>query len=141
MSKVIIVGAHGKVALLTAPRLVAAGHQVTGVIRNVEQSDDVRRTGAEAVVADVENLSTDEIAEFLAGHDVVVWSAGAGGAARSGRTPWTATRRSARSTPPARPRPRSSSWFRTSAPVPTTAWIRAATSSPTRSRKPRPTLI
>jgi nucleoside-diphosphate-sugar epimerase len=79
MSKVIIVGAHGKVALLTVPRLVAAGHEVTGVIRKAEQSDDVRRTGAAAVVADVENLSTDEIAELIAGHDVVVWSAGAGG--------------------------------------------------------------
>jgi uncharacterized protein YbjT (DUF2867 family) len=79
MSKVIIVGAHGKVAMLTAPRLVAAGHEVTGVIRKDEQSDDVGNTGAEAVVADVENLSTDEIAEVLAGHDVVVWSAGAGG--------------------------------------------------------------
>src|SRR3954466_2593890 len=79
MSKVIIVGAHGKVALLTVPRLVAAGHEVTGVIRKAEQSDEVRRTGAEAVVADVEKLSTGEIAEVLAGHDVVVWSAGAGG--------------------------------------------------------------
>jgi uncharacterized protein YbjT (DUF2867 family) len=79
MSKVIIIGAHGKVALLTVPRLVAAGHEVTGVIRKAEQSDDVRSAGAEAVVADVENLSTDEIAQVLAGHDVVVWSAGAGG--------------------------------------------------------------
>lgn len=79
MSKVIIIGAHGKVALLTAPRLTAAGHEVTGVIRKAEQSDDVRRAGALAVVADVENLSTDEIAEVLTGHDVVVWSAGAGG--------------------------------------------------------------
>ena len=74
MSKVIVIGAHGKVALLTVPRLVAAGHEVTGVIRKAEQSDDVRRAGAEAVVADVEKLSTDEIAEVLA-----VWSAGAGG--------------------------------------------------------------
>src|SRR3954454_25100003 len=79
MSKVIIIGAHGKVALLTVPRLVAAGHEVTDVIRKAEQSDDVRRTGAKPVVADVERLSTDEIAEVLAGHDVVVWSAGAGG--------------------------------------------------------------
>jgi uncharacterized protein YbjT (DUF2867 family) len=79
MSKVIIIGAHGKVALLTVPRLVAAGHEVTGVIRKAEQAEDVRRSGAEAVVADIETLSTDEIAEILAGHDVVVWSAGAGG--------------------------------------------------------------
>jgi uncharacterized protein YbjT (DUF2867 family) len=79
MSKVIIIGAHGKVALLTVPRVVAAGHEVTGVIRKAEQAEDVRRSGAEAVVADVESLSTDEIAEILAGHEVVVWSAGAGG--------------------------------------------------------------
>lgn len=79
MSKVIIVGAHGKVALLAAPRLVAAGHEVTGVIRKAEQADDVAATGAEAVVADVESLSTEEITEVLQGHDVVVWSAGAGG--------------------------------------------------------------
>jgi uncharacterized protein YbjT (DUF2867 family) len=79
MSKVVVIGAHGKVALLTLPRLVAAGHQVTGVIRRAEQAEDVRRTGAQVVVADVEHLPTDEIAEVLAGHDVVVWSAGAGG--------------------------------------------------------------
>jgi uncharacterized protein YbjT (DUF2867 family) len=79
MSKVIVIGAHGKVALLTLPRLVAAGHEVTGVIRKAGQAEDVRKAGAEAVVADVEKLSTDEIAETLAGHDVVVWSAGAGG--------------------------------------------------------------
>jgi nucleoside-diphosphate-sugar epimerase len=79
MSKVIIIGGHGKVALLTVPRLVAAGHEVTGVIRRAEQADEVRRAGAEAVVADVQKLSADEIAEVLAGHDVVVWSAGAGG--------------------------------------------------------------
>jgi uncharacterized protein YbjT (DUF2867 family) len=82
MSKVIIVGAHGKVALLTIPRLVAAGHEVTGVIRKAEQIDDVRRAGADAVVADVEKLSTAEIGDALAGHDVVVWSAGAGGGSK-----------------------------------------------------------
>ena len=79
MSKVIIIGAHGKVALLAVPRLVAAGHAVTGVIRRADQAEDVRRSGAEAVVADVESSSTEQIAEILAGHDVVVWSAGAGG--------------------------------------------------------------
>ena len=79
MAKVIIIGAHGKVALLTVPRLLAAGHEVTGVIRKAEQSGDVERAGAGAVVADVEILSTDEIAEVVVGHDVVVWSAGAGG--------------------------------------------------------------
>ncbi len=79
MSKVVIIGAHGKVARLAAPRLVAAGHEVTGVIRKEEQADAIRETGAEPLVADVEHASTDEIARVVTGHDVVVWSAGAGG--------------------------------------------------------------
>ena len=42
-------------------------------------------------MADVEQLSTEEIAERLRGFDAVVWSAGAGGGSRPGRMPWTAT--------------------------------------------------
>ena len=79
MSKVLIIGAHGKVALQAAPRLAAAGHEVSGVIRKEEQSDDLRDAQATPVVADVEHLSTDEIAEVMRGFDTVVWSAGAGG--------------------------------------------------------------
>ena len=79
MSKVLIVGAHGKIALQAAPRLQAAGHEVSGVIRKAEQSDDVRAVGAEPVVADIEHVSVEEIAEVIGDHDTVVWSAGAGG--------------------------------------------------------------
>ncbi|EWS99774.1 NAD-dependent dehydratase [Intrasporangium oryzae NRRL B-24470] len=79
MSRVIVIGGHGKVALLTAPLLVAAGHEVRGVIRNLHHGDDVRASGAEPVIADVEHLSIEGIAEVMAGCDVVVWSAGAGG--------------------------------------------------------------
>lgn len=79
MSRIAIVGGHGKVALLLAPLLVAAGHEVTSYIRNADHHDDVAATGATPVVADVEHLSTDEIRELIAGHDALVWSAGAGG--------------------------------------------------------------
>ncbi len=79
MSKVLIVGGHGKIALLATPHLVEAGHDVAGVIRKAEQSDDVRAAGAEPVVADVEQLSTDELVDLVKGYDTVVWSAGAGG--------------------------------------------------------------
>lgn len=79
MSKIVIIGGHGKVALLAAPLLVAAGHQVTSLVRNPEHADEVSATGAEARVADVEQLDVDQLAAVLAGHDVVVWSAGAGG--------------------------------------------------------------
>ena len=79
MSRIAIIGGHGKVALHLARILTADGHQVSSLFRNPGHSADVESTGAEPVVADVENLSTDEIAELLKGHDAVVWSAGAGG--------------------------------------------------------------
>ncbi len=79
MSRVIIVGGHGKVALLAAPLLVADGHDVTSVVRNPDHVADIEATGATAAVLDVEHAVTEQIAEVLRGNDVVVWSAGAGG--------------------------------------------------------------
>ena len=79
MSRILIIGGHGKVALLLAPLLVARGDDVTSVIRNPAHSAEVAATGATPKVADVEALSVDELAALFAGHDAVVWSAGAGG--------------------------------------------------------------
>ncbi|KRB45962.1 SDR family oxidoreductase [Terrabacter sp. Root181] len=79
MSHVIIVGGHGKVALLAAPLLVSDGHDVTSVVRNPEHVAAVEATGATAAVLDVEHATTEQIAELVRGSDVVVWSAGAGG--------------------------------------------------------------
>lgn len=79
MSHVIIIGGHGRVALLLARLLHAGGDHVTSVFRNPEHTEDVEQTGASPVVADVEKLSVDEIAALLEGQDAVVWSAGAGG--------------------------------------------------------------
>ncbi|MBP3043276.1 SDR family oxidoreductase [Arthrobacter jiangjiafuii] len=81
MSRITIIGGHGKVALHLARDLTANGHQVTSLFRNPQHTADVEATGATAVVADVENLSTEEIAQKLEGADAVVWSAGAGGGA------------------------------------------------------------
>lgn len=79
MSRIMIIGGHGKVALLLAPLLIARGDDVTSVIRNPAHAPDVAATGARPVTADVEGLSVDELASLFAGHDAVVWSAGAGG--------------------------------------------------------------
>jgi uncharacterized protein YbjT (DUF2867 family) len=79
MRKVMIIGGHGKVALLLAPLLKADGWEVSGVIRNAAQIDDVAAAGATAVVHDVVSASVDELAALMAGQDAVVWSAGAGG--------------------------------------------------------------
>src|SRR5690606_30403836 len=79
MAKVIIIGGHGKVARLLAPLLRERGDEVTSVIRNPDHTDAVAATGAHPVVADVEQLGTEELTELLRGQDAVVWSAGPGG--------------------------------------------------------------
>lgn len=79
MARVVLVGGHGKVALLAAPKLVEAGVEVTSIFRNPEHRADVTATGATPVVADIETLDVNELAQLVGGHDVVVWSAGAGG--------------------------------------------------------------
>ena len=79
MTKIAIIGGHGKVALHLARLLTTDGHEVSSLIRNPDHFADVTATGATPVLADVQNLSVDEMATALAGHDAVVWSAGAGG--------------------------------------------------------------
>ena len=79
MARILIFGGHGKVALLLEPLLTTRGDQVTAVIRDAAQVDDVRATGADPVVFDVESASEQEMKTVIAGHDAVVWSAGAGG--------------------------------------------------------------
>jgi len=79
MTRILIIGGHGKIALLLAPLLIARGDSVTSVIRNPEHSEEVAATGASPVVADVENLSVAELATLFKHQHAVVWSAGAGG--------------------------------------------------------------
>lgn len=79
MARILIVGGHGKVALLLAPVLVGRGDEVTAVIRNPDHAEEVRATGAVPTVFDIEHGSREDLAALIAGHDAVVWSAGAGG--------------------------------------------------------------
>ncbi|CAA9388359.1 MAG: hypothetical protein AVDCRST_MAG60-1366 [uncultured Nocardioides sp.] len=77
--RVTIFGGHGKVALLLAPLLVEAGHDVRSVIRNPDHVAEVEATGATAVVSSVEEADSSALVDLLTGSDAVVWSAGAGG--------------------------------------------------------------
>jgi uncharacterized protein YbjT (DUF2867 family) len=77
--RVTIFGGHGKIALLLAPMLVEAGHEVSSVVRNPDHVADVEATGATAVVASVEDADDESLRDLLHGQDAVVWSAGAGG--------------------------------------------------------------
>ena len=79
MSRIIVFGGHGRIALLLAPLLAERGDEVTGVIRNPDHTGDVEAAGARALVADIETMDVEALAEIIRGHDAVVWSAGAGG--------------------------------------------------------------
>lgn len=79
MTRIAIIGGHGKVALQLSALLTDEGHSVTSFIRNPDHAADVAATGASPSVLDVENSTTAEIAAALRNHDAVVWSAGAGG--------------------------------------------------------------
>ncbi|QLD11134.1 SDR family oxidoreductase [Microbacterium oleivorans] len=79
MSRILIIGGHGKVALRLEPLLAERGDDVTAVIRNPEHESEVSATGATPLVADLESFDLEQLTDLLSGNDAVVWSAGAGG--------------------------------------------------------------
>lgn len=79
MTKILIIGGHGKIALQAARLLAERGDEVTSVIRNPEHRADVEATGARALVLDIEHAQHADLVRAMRGKDAVVWSAGAGG--------------------------------------------------------------
>ena len=78
MTRVAIVGAHGKVAQQLMRLLYDRGDEFVGVVRNDEHGEDVFRLGGEGALVDIEAASAEQLAIPFAGCDVVVFSAGAG---------------------------------------------------------------
>jgi uncharacterized protein YbjT (DUF2867 family) len=85
-SRVVILGGHGKVALLAISRFRDAGYATDAVIRNPEQTDDVKAAGGHPVVLDMEAARGDEMAALFSGAAAIVFSAGAGGNSTPERT-------------------------------------------------------
>lgn len=82
--RIAIAGGHGQIALQLS-RLLAADHEVAGIIRNPDHAADLHEAGAEPLELDLEEATTEDLAKRLAGVDAVVFAAGAGpgsGAAR-----------------------------------------------------------
>ena len=76
--RIVIAGGHGQIALLLARQLVRSGHQPVSIIRNPAHTEEVKATGAEPVVLDLERATVSRLAAPLAGADAVVFAAGAG---------------------------------------------------------------
>jgi uncharacterized protein YbjT (DUF2867 family) len=78
MTRVAIVGAHGKVAQQLMRLLYDRGDEFVGVVRTEEHGEDVFRLGGEGALVDIESASAEQLAIPFAACDVVVFSAGAG---------------------------------------------------------------
>ncbi|WP_285573634.1 SDR family oxidoreductase [Streptomyces sp. RTGN2] len=83
--RIVIAGGHGQIALRLERLLAARGDEAVGVIRNPQQSEDLRAVGAEPVVLDLESATVEEAAEVLRGADAAVFAAGAGPDSGTGR--------------------------------------------------------
>ncbi|MFD9443726.1 NAD(P)H-binding protein [Streptomyces sp. NPDC060006] len=77
--KVFQIGAAGGVGRRLSVLLSERGDEVTGMHRSPAQADTIRATGATPVTGDLIADSVEELAGKLAGHDAVVFSAGAHG--------------------------------------------------------------
>ena len=78
--QVFIIGATGGVGRRMRRRLVNAGHQVAGTHRRDSQKEQLETDGVTPVNIDLMNTSSERLAAAMQGSDVVVFSAGAGGA-------------------------------------------------------------
>lgn len=76
--QIVVAGGHGQIALRVERQLAEAGHVALGIVRNPEHVDDVRATGAEALVLDLEDARVEDVAGHLDGVDAVLFAAGAG---------------------------------------------------------------
>ncbi|KAK2808551.1 hypothetical protein FQN50_004583 [Emmonsiellopsis sp. PD_5] len=93
--RVLLLGGHGKIALLLTPLLLARGWHVTSVFRNPDHSADILKRAKnkpgklEPLVSSLDDITSVDAAKALvdkARPDYVVWAAGAGGKGAPHRT-------------------------------------------------------
>ena len=76
--RVMIAGGHGRIAMHLTAQLAGNGHQPVGLIRNPDHATDIAALGGSSVVVDLEQVTSEGLAEFIGGADAVVFAAGAG---------------------------------------------------------------
>jgi nucleoside-diphosphate-sugar epimerase len=70
--RVFVAGATGAIGRPLVPKLIAAGHEVTGMTRSEAKADQVRAAGADAAVVDVFDADALRIAIDSAAPEVIV---------------------------------------------------------------------
>ncbi len=84
--RIVILGGHGKVALLAIPKLIRAGYQVDAIIRNPDHQADVQALVGNPIVLDLEVATEEDLIPVFKGACAIVFTAGAGGKGPAART-------------------------------------------------------
>ena len=83
--RVLLLGGHGKVSLLLTPHLLARSWQVTSVIRDASQTEDILSKGknlpgkVDVLIRSLEEIKSEQEAREVihqSAPDYIVWSAG-----------------------------------------------------------------
>lgn len=78
MSRIAIVGGHGKIALHLIKLLSAKGHTPLALVRNLDYADELEGIGATVGILDIEQSEAVDFAAVFEGCDAVVFAAGGG---------------------------------------------------------------
>lgn len=84
--RIVIAGAHGKVARLLSDQLRADGHVPVGLIRDADQRGELARAGVIPIVLDLEASSLADVTAVLRDAAAVVFAAGSGEHSPSARS-------------------------------------------------------
>jgi uncharacterized protein YbjT (DUF2867 family) len=76
MSRIVVVGGHGRTGILVVEKLLAEKHAVVATIRNPRHMADLVKRGAETVLLDLDKTEFDEIVYAFKDADAVVFAAG-----------------------------------------------------------------
>ena len=78
MSRIVVVGGHGRTGLLIVEQLIKRGDGVVATIRSAKHMVDLVKLGAEPAVADLDQSTGPDFQKVFRGADAVVFAAGSG---------------------------------------------------------------
>lgn len=84
MSRIVVVGGHGRTGKLIVELLLKHGDSVVATIRNPKHMAAMVKLGAEVVMLDLDTSTGPEFAKMFAGADAIVFAAGSAEGESSG---------------------------------------------------------
>jgi uncharacterized protein YbjT (DUF2867 family) len=78
MSRIVVIGAHGRTGKLIVDQLIKNGDTVVATIRNPRHMAPLVKAGAETVILDLDKSTPRDFAVSFTGADAIVFAAGSG---------------------------------------------------------------